>query len=354
MVQDQLVEYVSSQIKLGISRDAIKSALVGVGWAPLDVEDTLKKVEGSAVSAPVQPIAPLRTMDTGMSATVSPKLVSFSTPGIAAGPTMNPAPQSIKVSDLVSAIAPASGMPGGTAPKTIPSGGPAIGKVSMNMSSKDPFPKGTAQGNITAFSSPIGKKKMKFGLVEIILVVLIVAIGAFAGYLFMKTNTLTSELSAAQAGAGQQNQVAVQASATQLQALNASNTALTAEVASLTAENQNISTNLLFLAAPAGLSSSTAVAEASLSGTLSAGLKKNTYIITTQYGVKVNVQNSSDTAVTAALTPLLGTSIQVSGTYVPGIPNILVMSVNGATVSSPSAGMTTPTSSVSSTKPMTP
>ena len=61
MVQDQLVEYVSSQIKLGISRDAIKSALVGVGWAPLDVEDTLKKVEGGAVSAPVQPIAPLRT-----------------------------------------------------------------------------------------------------------------------------------------------------------------------------------------------------------------------------------------------------------------------------------------------------
>ena len=46
MVQDQLVEYVSSQIKLGISRDAIKSALVGVGWAPLDVEDTLQNAPG--------------------------------------------------------------------------------------------------------------------------------------------------------------------------------------------------------------------------------------------------------------------------------------------------------------------
>ena len=52
MVQDQLVEYISSQMKLGIARDAIKSALVGVGWAPLDVEDTLKKVEGGA--APVR------------------------------------------------------------------------------------------------------------------------------------------------------------------------------------------------------------------------------------------------------------------------------------------------------------
>ena len=267
---------------------------------------------------------------------------------------MNPAPQSIKVSDLVSAIAPASGMPGGTAPKTIPSGGPAIGKVSMNMSSKDPFPKGTAQGNITAFSSPMGKKKMKFGLV-----------GDHLGGVDRRNrrfrripvheNQYIDERAERGPGRSRTAQPGRGASFRDpLQALNASNTALTAEVASLTAENQNISTNLLFLAAPAGLSSSTAVAEASLSGTLSAGLKKNTYIITTQYGVKVNVQNSSDTAVTAALTPLLGTSIQVSGTYVPGIPNILVMSVNGATVSSPSAGMTTPTSSVSSTKPMTP
>ena len=51
MVQDQLVEYVSSQLKLGISRDAVKAALTGVGWAPLDVEDTLKKVEGAAVAS---------------------------------------------------------------------------------------------------------------------------------------------------------------------------------------------------------------------------------------------------------------------------------------------------------------
>ena len=50
MVQDQLVEYVSSQLKLGISRDAVKAALTGVGWAPLDVEDTLKKVEGAAAA----------------------------------------------------------------------------------------------------------------------------------------------------------------------------------------------------------------------------------------------------------------------------------------------------------------
>ena len=68
MVQDQLVEYVSSQLKLGISRDAVKTALVGVGWAPLDVEDTLKKVEGTTTAAPAQPAAPQKTPDVSMGA----------------------------------------------------------------------------------------------------------------------------------------------------------------------------------------------------------------------------------------------------------------------------------------------
>jgi uncharacterized protein Smg (DUF494 family) len=45
MVQDSLVEYISSQMKAGISRDAIKASLVGAGWQAADVEDTLKKVE---------------------------------------------------------------------------------------------------------------------------------------------------------------------------------------------------------------------------------------------------------------------------------------------------------------------
>ena len=57
MVQDQLVEYISSQLKLGVARDTVKSALVGVGWAQLDVEDTLKKVEGGAAPLSGQPVA---------------------------------------------------------------------------------------------------------------------------------------------------------------------------------------------------------------------------------------------------------------------------------------------------------
>ena len=45
MVQNQLIEYISTQVKLGISRENVRSALVGVGWAVADVEDTFKKMD---------------------------------------------------------------------------------------------------------------------------------------------------------------------------------------------------------------------------------------------------------------------------------------------------------------------
>lgn len=342
MVQDQLVEYVSSQIKLGISRDAIKSALVGVGWAPLDVEDTLKKVEGGTVSAPAQPAAPQKTMDAIQGAAVSPKLVSFSMPGTAAGQVKNPEPQSIRMSDLVSSIAPASSMPASVAPKVVPSGNPVAGKITPV--AKDQFP---------AFVSPAGKKKSRFGLLGIVAVILIIVIGALAGYLFVKNNSLTSELQAAQAGAGQQSQATAQSVTAQVQALDASNTALTAQVTSLAAENQDLSTNLLLLAVPAGSPTATTSEPVSITGTLSAGLGKNTYIVTTQYGVKASVKNSSVAAVAAVLQPLLGSSVQISGTYIPGTPSITVTDVNGSPVFPPIPVAATSTSAPASTSAAT-
>jgi hypothetical protein len=347
MVQDQLVEYVSSQIKLGISRDAVKSALVGVGWAPLDVEDTLKKVEGGVVSAPVQSVASPKTMDAVSGVPATPKFVSFSMPGTAAGQMKNPEPQSIRVSDLVSAIAPASSMSVGAAPKSPSFVTAGIGK--MTTTAKDQFPKGSPAGVFPTFTALTEKKKMKFGLLEIVAVVLIVALGAFAGYLFVKNSTLTNELRTAQVGTGQQNQAAAQSSPAQIQALNVSNTALTAEIASLTAENQNISANLSLLAAPLGLSSSTAPLLTSISGTLSAGLGKNTYIVTTQYGVKVNIKNSSDATLAALLVPLLGKTVQISGTYIPGTPSIVVTIVNGSPISLQPAATSTAATSTAAT-----
>ena len=337
MVQDQLVEYISSQVKLGISREAIKSALTGVGWAPLDVEDTLKKVEGGTVLA--QPIGAQKMTEP---AAASPKFVSFSAPGTAAPQTKNPEPQTIRVSDLVSSVTPTSSMPAQTAPKIISSVA-AIGTAKATPIAKDQSAKGFFAGPSMVSTVPMGQKKKGIGWLGIVAIVLIVLLGAFAGYLFMKNGSLDSQLQALNG----QNQGAVQNAASQIQALNASNTALATRISSLTTANQDLALNLSFFTIPLNLPQPVTSSPVSVSGVLAAGLGKNTYIVTTPYGVKAYVKNSSDAAIAALLQPLLGGAVQIAGTYVPGTPNITVTSVNGSQVALPpattSATATTPT-----------
>jgi hypothetical protein len=342
MIQDQLVEYISSQLKLGISRDAVKSALVGVGWAPLDVEDTLKKVEGATMSPAAQPIVPPKTAEVaGTVASASPKFVSFSAPGMVVGQTKNPEPQqTVRVSDLVSSVAPVSGTPTATAnaSKVAPAMTMSadIGKTSA-ITQKNPLSKVPSAGNFSAYAAPMVQKKSGSKLVEILEAVVVVVLCCLAGYLFYKNNNLNNQLQAING----QNQGIAQGSATQLQMLDASNTALTTEVASITAENQDLMTNLSFFILPTGSSSTVSSTQVSVSGVLSAGLGKNTYIVTTQYGAKTYVKNSSQSGVAAALQPLLGTTIQISGTYIPGTPNITVTSINGSPISAPTIATTT-------------
>lgn len=337
MVQDQLVEYISSQVKLGISRDAIKSALTGVGWAPLDVEDTLKKVEGGTVSVPAQPVAAQKTAEPATGASASPKFVSFSAPGTTAPQTKNPEPQTIRVSDLVSSVAPASSMPAQAAPKIISSAA-ATGPAKATPMTKDQPAKGFFAGPSMVSTVPMGQKKKGIGWLGIVAIVLIVLLGAFAGYLFMKNGSLNSQLQALNG----QSQGVVQNSAAQIQALNASNTALAAQISSLTTANQDIALNLSFFTIPLNLPQPVTSSPVSVSGVLAAGLGKNTYIVTTPYGVKTYVKNSSDAAVAALLQPLLGGTVQIAGTYIPGTPNITVTSVNGSQVALPPTTTSTP------------
>jgi hypothetical protein len=353
MIQDQLVEYVSSQLKLGISRDAVKAALVGVGWAPLDVEDTLKKVEGGATVVPAEPIvSPKPTEVAGTATVASPKFVSFSAPGMVAGQVKNPEPQqTVRVSDLVSSVAPVSSTPSAPASRVAPAMNIStdIGKTPV-MTQKTPFSKAPLAGNFPTYTAPMAQKKGGSKLVEIIEAVVVVVLCCFTGYLFYKNNNLNNQLQAING----QNQGAAQGSASQLQMLNASNTALTTEVASITAENQDLMTNLSFLVLPTSSSSTASSTSISISGTLSAGLGKNTYIVTTPYGVKTYVKNSSASGVATTLQPLLGTMIQISGTYTPGTPNITVTSINGSPISVPTVTTTTAAVKVNTATTTTP
>jgi hypothetical protein len=346
MIQDQLVEYVSSQMKLGISRDAIKSALVGVGWQTADVEDTLKKVEGDKTQPAVmaaQPTAMAQKPSVQMGQSMplgdplsrlSSPLASFSPSDIVGG-TKNTPSQPVRMSDFVSGPAQAQ-----SPAKSFFDKKPAsaeredLGKMMSGASEYPPKAKG---GKIMA----------------IIEAVVIVGLAALSGFLYFQNNTLGAKVNLL---GGQSSDVTSQVSnlTAQVQTFTASNANLTAQVASLTAENTDLQTSLSFVTIPFAAPSigsstpSAAITSVQVNGVLHGG-GSVLYFVTTASGVKVYVKNSNSTGISTALAPLLGTNVQLSGTHLLGSALLTVLSINGLPViqnvsSTASSASSTPSS----------
>jgi hypothetical protein len=189
-------------------------------------------------------------------------------------------------------------------------------------------------------------------ITDIVLIVIILAVGGVAGFLYMQNKSLSSQLGALN---GQSSGVTSQLSALQTE-VAASTTALTAKVSSLTTETQELQTELSFFAVPTSIMPG-ATSTATISGIVSAG--KTGYIITTMYGAKIVVANSKVAGVIAALTPLMATATstipasasstasstptvipatpattaQFSGIYIPGSDTITLTQVNGTSIS---------------------
>ena len=304
MVQDQLVEYVSSQMKAGVSRDAIKAALAGVGWVAADVEDTLKKVEGASkpgMSTSAAPVSAMPSSTVSSMGASSPKSVIASVGGVQKSSGM----QSIRMSDLVSAST---------------TTGPVMGVAPMGVSPKSTAPK---MESVVKTGTPRGGNI----IMMIVGIVVILALAGVAGFLYFQNTGLAAKVAAL---GGQSTDVASQISGlnTQVQALSASNTALAAQVAALTAQNADLMNDLSFVAVPPG-ASSTASSTVSVSGTLTGG--KSSYTLATARGVVVSVANAKDAKVAAALTPFVGSTstVQLTGTHVAGSQYIIVTAVNG-------------------------
>jgi hypothetical protein len=317
MIQDQLVEYISSQIKLGVSRDAIKTALVGAGWKMEDVDDTLKQIDGGSAVAPAQPMAAVSQStqsNTPLSKTASP-FASFS-PSDIVGETKSVQPQvkpqvqpkPITMNDFVS--------------------GPAqdLAKPFLNK-------KADAADGMGA-----RPRKSKGDMVAIVVeAVIMIALAGLSGYLYFQNKNLDVKISGLN---GQGTDVATQLANLngQVQTFSNDNASLTTQVASLTAANMDLQTNLSFFTAfpmtvSGGSSSTTSAATTTvmINGTVSGG-GKALYAITTLYGTKVLVKNSSDASVTAEFAPLVGTMVQATGDHTPGSPNLTVTAVNGNSV----------------------
>ncbi len=293
MVQDQLVDYINSQTKLGTSREAIRTTLQGVGWQTADIDDSFKKIEGSATSSAV----------VAKPAAVQP----FSSPAMSGvKPAASVGPQVIRMSDLVSS-----------------SSGPMEKVSPAAASSKDTKMSPAKIESISTGGSVSSSKKplIVYGILGII----ILGLGGFSAYLYMQNGTLSSQVGTVSSqSANVQSQVAALSS--QVSALTASSTALTSQVTALTAANQELSTELSFYAAPLGVSPTTT--PITVSGSLGVNAAKN-YFVMASDGGRVFISNSKEAKVAAALQPFVGSSTQVSGTIVPGTDSMSATSLNG-------------------------
>lgn len=345
-----MVEYINSQIKLGVPRDTIKATLTSAGWSAADVEDTIKKVESAKPAVAGMPAMPIAAISS------SPITAKPAEPMAAAKPIggmANPAPQTIKVSDLVSA-SPASSM----SASVRSSGGaksPLTGPAPVSVASVAAMPAGkktvdTFQASPMPGMKPHGSHGTL--ITDVVLILIILAIGGFAGFLFIQNSGLNTQLTALNARSSGVNS---QLSALQAQ-VAASTTALTAQISTLTSANQELQAELSFLVAPTSTTPG-ATSTATVNGTVVEG--KTSYVIMATYGTKIYVANSKSAAVVAALAPLLpaapvaadaatatstatSTAVvampmtpavaQFTGTYIPGSDSITLTSVNGTSL----------------------
>jgi Tfp pilus assembly protein PilE len=308
MVQDQLVEYISSQMAAGVSRDTIKNTLTGAGWQAADVEDTLKKVESTKTSQPIT------TPSTAATVATSAKPLG---------------PQTIKMSDLISTSDPvmSSGAATSTKPSSISSSSVSSSQKVFTGASPVQVKPGATSYTAAGFSD---KPRSSHGalITEIILGVLVVGIGALAGYLYFQNNTLNAQVAAANTtnGSSAQQLVTLQKSS------QASTTAMQSQIATLSNNNSELQAELSFYAVPPNTSSGV-TSTATLNGTLSGG-GKLPYLITATYGAKIYISNSKDASVTLELAPIAANSSTASftGIYLPGADSMTLTAVNGTSL----------------------
>lgn len=279
MVNPQLVTYCESQIKLGATKEQIKSALIGAGWPAPDVEDSLNNVASpgrgiSAQAAPAQKSA----------ATISVNdLISNS---------------SITAAPVKTTVAPAKGQP-----------------------------------KIEDGERFVAPSKSHSSIILPIVLGLVAAIcAAGAIYFYVQNKALqdkVSLLNTSSDSASAANAKVADLSA-QIATLTKAQDDLKAQITALTDANSGFIKELSFFAIPPASASSTDAVPVDFTGVVGGG--KVQYTVTDTNGVKVSVANSKNVKVDAVLKPLLGTSAQISGTHLLGSSSITVTSVNGVAI----------------------
>lgn len=306
MIQLQVVEYAKSQLKLGVSRQAVKDVLLGAGWAETDVEDSLRNIVAEVIT-PAQPAGskPQDKNAIDISSIFGPKPEPKKEVG--AGPRV--------VSDLSIGKNPEEIKPNG--------------REESADKNKKVAPEGKKSAGLeVVFGSPGPKMGKSAGSRKFLITIIalgVVCLGAIAGavWLYMENSGLRTEvevLEAAGMGLG-----------VEVSGLNSRITSLESETQFLRREKEALEMEFSILAAPPG---AVPVEFSGLRGTLGGGGAKP-YSILIRRGAEVLIKNSKEKAAADALKPLIGTETELSGTYIPGSKEVTVSVVNGLPIVSP-------------------
>ena len=295
MANQQLIDYIKGQTAAGVSETDIRKILKDAGWPDAEVEDGFKNSKGVSAASPA-----VSAVAASQPAAAKPMEAAKA----------EPKKESMSF-DFMTNPGGMSSMPAAGTPKE---------------KSKDAKPMA-----MSADLAPAGKKASSLPwIVAGVAVVLMIGVGI---YFYMQSGTASS----------------------QVDTLNAANTALTSQLAAL--KNSTVSmddfnsakadagevSNELSLFINSGAGTSTPV-RFDLNGLV--GLVKAQYTLTTPHGIVLTVKNSKDAKVDAALKPLIGGTAELSGTHIAGTYEITVDSLGGAPLPTP-ASSTAPIASTS-------
>ncbi len=295
MVNQQLIDYVKSQLGVGVGKDVIKNALLESGWAEVDVLEALKQASGAQPAASAAP------------AQAAHPVAAAAKPASAAGSVM-------MTNDIFQ-------------PKNEPvfdpkvTAGPAIKAqpVSVSVKGAGPVMAGSAAASVS-----YGGKKLSGSLLTIMLGVGFVVCAGAAIFFFMQKADLAGRLAPLEAARTEADTLRQQVATLQQE-----RDELAAQVTQLQQSNVALSNDLAIFRVPDGTAAGT-TGNVVVTGSLRQ--EAGQYVVFTPNEITVVVKNGKDAKISAALQPLLGNTVTVSGTHLVGSREVTVTSVNGAPI----------------------
>ena len=312
MANAQLADYVKQQVAKGMSADSIQKALKGVGWPDADIKEAMGVMGAPAGASPAaSPVA-----SSSASPSMSPSMGDVKAPAKAAAP----GGASMAVAATASPAFKVSEMAFNPQPKS------ALSSAGLT---SNPFNAAPSSGGSSSLS--------KIALV--VLAVLFVAAAAVAFMMYRNGSGASAKIASLSA---QNDSLTAQLAAAKNTSANSD-----AQLAALTAQMSDLASQLaLFSITPGATGTMEAAIDAK--GTLGGGSGKP-YTILTSRNILATVKNWKDKQVDAALKPLLGTMVTISGNHMQGSPDITALKVNGAPIFAPPAAASSTSAATSTT-----